>query len=399
MWAGGIYYPFMRIRNPNWLKASALYWDTMRRFQPLGYSPRDSLTGRQLVDAGFLLHVSPEPYADEVSRELQRFIGEYAGVLRRHFSIGTALDDQVTGRRWGFDAPSGSDRRLGWIHYRKMGLGFASFLADEGLGVVGRGGDSDWVGVHPTLASAYMLALVGECAEREQLEPTTDNPDQFLSPAYGVEAAIRLLTDGGIRMRGEDLRNDAAGFAMAAMQYALPANISEITVDQILSAKQSLQEELARFREFVVAQRQELGRLASIQDPGIYAEAFEAHMRSQVTEPLQQLERGLKLCGIETVRSLLTMQTFAPPALATSTSEVLHLPVVATVGSVTTVVGTAWWQLTGARKQQIAASPVGYLLSVNRRLSARGIIRRRARMLSGQTAAASRTFGGSTNSP
>jgi Family of unknown function (DUF6236) len=384
MWAGGLYYPFMRIRNPNWLKASVLYWDTMRRFRPRSYSPRDSPVSSQLADAGFLRYISPEPYADGVSYELQLFISEYAGALRHQFSISALLDDRRTGPGWGLDAPSGADRRLGWIHSRKMGLGFASFLQDEGLGVVGRGSDSEWVGLHPTLAAAYMLALVGECAEREQLEPATDNPDQFLSPAYGVESAIRLLTSGVIDPRNADLRHDMAGFAMLAMEYALPKNMSEISVDQLLATKDTLQEELAQFRGFVATQRQELGRLAGIQDPAIYAEAFTDHMRSQISEPLRQLEHGLRLCGLETARSVLTVQTFAPPALAAGASEMLHLsPVVATASGITAIAGTAWWQYTDARRQQIANSPVGYLLSVNRSLSPRTIIGRRARMLSG----------------
>jgi Family of unknown function (DUF6236) len=385
MWAGGLYYPFMRIRSASWLKASALYWDTMRRFRPRNYSPRDSLVSSQLADAGFLQYISPEPYVEEVSYDLQRFIGEYADVLRRQFGISAALDDRRTRPVWGFDAPNGSDKRLGWIHSRKMGFGFASFLESEGLGVVGRGNDLDWVGLHPTLAAAYMLALVGECAEHEQLEPTTDSPDQLLSPAYGVESAIRLLTSGVIDPRSADLRHDMAGFAMLAMEYALPKNINEVSVDQLLATKHSLREELAQFREFVAAQRQELERLASIQDPAIYAEAFTHHVRSQVAEPLKQLEHGLKLCGLETVRSVFTMQSFAPPALAVGASEMLHLPpVAATASGISAVIGTAWWQYADARRQQIANSPVGYLLSVNRRLSPRTIVGRRARMLSGQ---------------
>ena len=49
MWAGALYYPYMRIRDEDWLKASALYWDSLRRFKPTSYRLRDSLVGKQLI--------------------------------------------------------------------------------------------------------------------------------------------------------------------------------------------------------------------------------------------------------------------------------------------------------------------------------------------------------------
>jgi len=42
-------------------------------------------------------------------------------------------------------------------------------------------------------------------------------------------------------------------------------------------------------------------------------------------------------------------QTHAPPA-------------VAAVGAVGTLIGSAWWQLAGDRRQLLRESPVGYLL-------------------------------------
>ena len=41
MWAGALYYPYMRVRDKDWLKAAVLYWDSMRRFQP-GVTPFES---------------------------------------------------------------------------------------------------------------------------------------------------------------------------------------------------------------------------------------------------------------------------------------------------------------------------------------------------------------------
>ena len=51
----GVYYPYMRIRDESWLKMSALYWDSMRRFKPTRYHLRDSSVGGQFAQAGFLI--------------------------------------------------------------------------------------------------------------------------------------------------------------------------------------------------------------------------------------------------------------------------------------------------------------------------------------------------------
>ena len=85
---------------------------------------------------------------------------------------------------------------------------------------------------------------------------------------------------------------------------------------------------------------------------------------------------------LDTIRSLLTVQTFAPPALGSEISSIAHLPPkMIAIEGVGLVIGLAWWQLVEQRRQLIRQSPVGYLLSINKALSARTIVGRRARLL------------------
>jgi hypothetical protein len=247
----------------------------------------------------------------------------------------------------------------------------SGFLADEGLAHIGRGDDHRWVGVHPTVAAAYMLALAGACAEQERLEPVTDNPSPLLAPTQGVAAAIRLLTDVSVDAHdSRDSRYDLAGFAMLAIESVMPKDLSRISVERVLDVKGSLEEELGTFRAFIADQRDELQQLAAITSDDVRAEAFAAHIDAEIKKPLERLERGLNRLGFDTIRSLLTMQTVAPPAAVTYLSDQAHAPpAVAAVGAVGAVIGSAWWQLAQDRKQQIHDSPVGYLLSVKRALT------------------------------
>jgi hypothetical protein len=372
----------MRVRDKDWLKASVLYWDGMRRFQPIGYVLRESPDCERLIEAGFLRSLDPEAYAVGINRELLEFIRDNVETLRRRFGI---RDAQITtaGPGWGREGPRRGPKGLGWIHASKMIPELSGFLADEGLAHIGRGDDHRWVGLHPTVAAAYMLALTGECADQEQLAPVTDNPSPLLSPTQGVAAAIRLLTDGPIDVPdSRDRQYDVAGFAMVAIESVMPRDLSAISVDRILDIKGKLEEELATFRVFVASQQEALQQLAMITSGDIRADAFAKHINTEIKKPLERLERGLNGLRLGTIRSLLTMQTIAPPAAVTYISGQTHAPpVVATAGAVGAVIGSAWWQLAKDRKQQIHQSPVGYLLSVKKALRPGIVVQRRARLL------------------
>lgn len=304
MWPAALYYPYMRVRDKDWLKATVLYWDSMRRFQPIGYALRESPDCRHLIEAGFLRSLDPELYAPDVNRELLKFMQDNIVALRYKFNV---HDPQIIeeGAGWVTEGPRGQHKDLGWIHVTKMMPEFSGFLIGEGLAVIGRGDDHQWIGLHPTVAAAYMLALVAECADSDRLDPVTDNPSPHLSPAQGVVAAIRLLSDGSVDSHpSRQPSPDVANFAMLAIQSVMPRDLSKISVEQILDIKNKLGEELGAFRTFVAAQQPELQRLASIHSKEIQAEAFVAHINSEIKEPIERLERGFKRLGFNTIRSL-----------------------------------------------------------------------------------------------
>ncbi|GAA4693863.1 hypothetical protein Prum_036260 [Phytohabitans rumicis] len=383
MWASALYYPYMRVRDTDWLKVAALYWDSMHRFQPHGYDLRDTADGRAFAEAGFLRQLDPSPYARDVALELLGFMRANRQALQRRFSVHNLEPSPAIGRRWGFEGPGWGDSHLGWIHGSKMSYSFAGALADSGLAHIGRGHDAQWVGVHPTLAAAYMLALTSACAAHDQLEPVTDEPVSHLSPASGVESAMRLLSDdaelASYREYGVDT---TAGFAMLAIESVVPRDLGAISVERILAIRDKLTEELGTFREFVASQQQELERLASIRADSVRTEALATHLDKEIKRRVERLDRGLRSLGYDTARSLLTTQTVTPPVLAVAGANLADAPpAVATVGAVGLLVGTAWWQLVKNREQQLRASPTGYLLAVKRALKARTVTDRMAKLL------------------
>src|ERR1043166_7024842 len=103
-------------------------------------------------------------------------------------------------------------------------------------------------------------------------------------------------------------------FAMVAIQHVTPRDLGGIPVEKIMAIKTTLDVELTAFRDLLDQQRLELQQYAAMGSDVTRAEALTKHFDQQIRKPLDRLERSWAQLGIETARSLLTMQSFAPPA-------------------------------------------------------------------------------------
>lgn len=376
--AHGLYYPFMRVRDLDWLKASILFWDKIWRLQPVTYQIHDEPELKVLVDEGLARSLHPEGYANELAGDLLRFMDDNRALLREHYSISRIMND-ADGPNWGSDGPEGPNRGLAWIHASKMSYEFERFVHEEGLARIGRGDDWQWVGVHETVAMAYMIALASSCASANQMELITDLRAQPRSPVGGIEAAMNLLTAGQTNGQPETSSPDCARFAMLAIESVMPRNLGSIHIDRVLKIRQTLAEELTAFRSFVSEQRQDLEEIAKTRDSDVRAEQFATHLEEKIKQPVKQLRKGYRLLNIETIKGLITVESVALPAVA---SSALHsLPVMAAVAGVSLVVGNAWWQRKETLRQLASNSPASYLLSLDKAFRAELAAKRMMKIL------------------
>ena len=388
----GLYFPFVHIRDDDWLKMAALYWPSVRRLVPADYLTHDSDTARTFFDAEVLRDEDPGQLMPALGWDLAEALRKNADRLMRDFSLERAYAD------WDGEAqlqsrPNG-EPQLGWIHVTKFPRDVLWQLTDMGLARVGRpygpGWESHvgppfyWIGVHPVLAGAYMTALAGWVSRAAGFEPLTDQDDLRAATASSdVGAALGLLLgQPAERTSGEDTSDvGVETYVMLALQYARPANLSNISADKVLQCRADLGEELAMFRDYVAAQRAELAELASVPIRRRRLEAFAAHVEHTVEIPLLKLEKGLLLHRLEPARSLLVAGSFVPPA-AVSAVGVMP-PAAATAVGALAAVGSAWWQVNRVRESSKAGSPVGYLLDVRDRLTPRTLATRARRILRG----------------
>jgi hypothetical protein len=370
----GLYYPYIHVRDDEWLKAAALYWPSIRRLVPGGYSTHDGPTASAFSSAGILRDVDPSGFAANLGPQLCQAIMAQAPHMVRRFSIDMA-EREWRGQRWG---DSGSlDYEfpwLGWIHLTKIPGMLRERLIELGLAYQGRPEHSDrlpsgqrpreWVGLHPALAGAYMQTLATVVSEQASFQPLTDQADlRLAASAPAVESALQLLVGRSNATLVPD--TDVDRYVMLAIQTVIPSRLQNIPAEKIIEIREQLAEELTHFRDYVETQREELANIAATPHIPRQLEMFAQHFDDTIRLPLERLERGLALHKLEPTRQMLVAGVAAPPALAQVALGLSGAApaIVTTTGSVAAI-GTMWWQVSATRKAQRRSSPAAYLLGV-----------------------------------
>jgi hypothetical protein len=389
----GLYFPYIRVRDDEWLKVAALYWPSVRRLVPSGYSKHDSPTARFFADAGLLEDEDPKDLLIYVTIDLEEMLSENLELLRRDFSVKRALanwDGQPWAERMASDRETPA---LGWIHATKFPAKTVDSLVNAGLARRGRsvtprhyaGDPEDWIGLHPALANAYMTVLAERLSAQAGFEPLTDQVDlRVATPSGDVEAAMNLLL-GRRRLAADPVAASMESYVFLALQHARPKNLTSASAKKIVKCRKNLAGELATFRNHVSSMRDELVELAALPIERRRLESFAAHVQQNIELPLQELEKGLRLHKLEPTRSLVLSGSFAPPAAlgAGLAAGGVTSPTAAAAAGAVVAVGGAWWQVSKSRTNAKASSPVGYLLDVRDHLTPKTLTARARKILTG----------------
>lgn len=88
MSAIGLYYPFLHVRDQDWLFGAALYWQKIARIVPAGFSPTDSAAIRALTgDLDLMVNVRPGPAAESMTPAFLQMLDEYGARLHTLFGL------------------------------------------------------------------------------------------------------------------------------------------------------------------------------------------------------------------------------------------------------------------------------------------------------------------------
>lgn len=387
-----LYFPYIHVRDDDWLKAAVLYWPSIGRIVPSGYAKHDSRTAAVFEAEGILTDVLPGGLVD-------RSAWDFLQTLRANLST-IAARYAVSGK----DPSQPGD--LAWIHFKKFPSELLDLMVENNVAVRGRGEAHDlghqvlhgnmgshwnsgtkpwdWVGLHPALAGAYMTALAAQISEREFYEPLTDQTDlRVATPNADVRDALTLLL--GQPGPGDSGHSTDATetYVMLALGQVLPADLGRLEPEMIISCRNKLLEELTTFRSYVESMQSDLIELVNIPNETRRIEEFTRHVETTIEQPLAKLERGLKLLKIPSTRAVLTASALTPPALLGGEHFVSASPIAASTAGAVALVGSAWWAVSETRSAARQASPVGYLLDVRDELTPKTALSRARRIVAG----------------
>jgi hypothetical protein len=355
----GLYYPFIHFRNEAWLKLTCLYWDRMGRIVPKDYPLRDSDTVSALKDGGYVLDYQPLPGGDQLlaATAFQRLLADHGEQLRQRYGLHLAdswPDDPAT---VGWRSAHFGSPKLGHVFGEKIPPAFVEQLIELDLAVRGGRHDPYWIGMHPKLATLYMLALADAMARRRGAHPITDDTLNHLAVGgFNMERLAEALLDDVMEPQPPSDQEVEQLEAGLVLQVAVPADLDHVPVDKLLEFREKYAAERAAFQHQVEA----LAR--SLHDAGVTdAEALRGHVQAQYDKMLRpqlaDLRRRLRDANIEAVMGLMNVKTLLPPGLLAVGGSAAAGEIAGTaVGG--TAVAVAIWRVLHARLQARRAAVV-----------------------------------------
>ncbi|MEU7467798.1 DUF6236 family protein [Streptomyces sp. NPDC044984] len=404
----GLYYPYVHFRDPAWIKAAALYLPEMARVVPEGFRVSDPDHVRVLRDdLGFVRDIDPAGAVEVASRQLLRLVDERGEELRSRFGVrGAGAPDAVDVVNAepappGAPAPAGDRTRfsslrgrpLAGLYPQEMSPELRETLFGTGLAVrrtrnaVSHGAHHAWVGTDPALAWVYKCALTAELAGRTAFLPVTDQEAAHTAvDPWDAERMAAVLLGGAPAPAGT---GDLAGrIGVLSVRCVLPARLAEVPVEKIVELRRKHEPEFFAYLDAIARTAADLREeLAGIRS----AQALDMYVRQAVHRDFEvelvKLREAMKGVGLQTITTSVST-TFDTPTSAALASGLIGTVGGTVAGSAAGIVAgvgaTAVGILGGARRQRdeaLAASPVSFLLRVERGLEPTTAVRRIGRAL------------------
>lgn len=400
----GLYYPYIHIRDEQWLKVAALYWPKLARVLPRDFPVADSETVRTLVDElDFIVPVEPGPTAAVVAPMFLEVIDRNAAELRDGYFVpaGEYEDSAhhaapVPRRVDAEPTPPGLmstwTRQVlpGWpptfgppiagLYWDEVAEPLRNALFDAGLAVripVSRASGQSWVAMHVQLAWVYKCAFIEAQARQSGFVPTTDQPKAHLaSDGWDAEAiAASLLSPEPAPAAAQE---PLATMGMLALRIVIPRDIERVSVRQVVELRRRHAPEFDAFSSALDETAETLtSELAGVALPEARDQYLRLEVERRFAVPLENLRNAMKGLRIDTALSSASLKFELPAAVSSVTGGVLvGEPVIGTALGAAFAVASLRRSANQQRQGLIAASPAAYLLSVERGLAPPSLLKR-----------------------
>jgi hypothetical protein len=297
-----LYYPFIHFRDPAWLKLSALYWDDVTRIVPKSYVTRDSRDVRALEDAGLVRRADPGPYEASVTQLFELLLSRHERALVKRYDIAgrDAWPENV--ERFGLKTGRVSSKSLAFLHSSKLEPSLRARLLELRLATPSH--DRRWLGMHPSIVAAYMIALANQIAERKGLALSSDNAVHLSGATIGSvdDLARSLVANVDLSKRRANRTAspvNAERVAFVTLQAVLPERLDGVSVKQILELRREHAGARHAFHAYVEDVRSQLSS-SKITEASALDEHIRLEYKRRLEPELLELRRGLRSLGIGT---------------------------------------------------------------------------------------------------
>jgi hypothetical protein len=185
-----LYYPYIHIHDPNWLKATLLCFQQVRRMVPGGFSLKDS---EEVKKFRTLKDASGEPLLYEESLEtssVHQAQGRLVTRLIQHKDlVKQRFSQAATEKEYGTEANGFQ------VHTGKVLKELREHLVFEELGWYPReeGADHHWLALHPRLGEALMSVIAIALAKSKGLDIVT--PSSRVHHALAAQDEAEVFSD------------------------------------------------------------------------------------------------------------------------------------------------------------------------------------------------------------
>ena len=353
-----LYYPFIHFRDEGWLKLSALYWDDVSRIVPRAYSPRDSREIRTLEDAGVLRRVDPSAYEQAVSELFGVLLERHERKLVARYDIAKRDAWPANLQRIAVSTGRVASRSLAFIHCSKLEPGLVRRLVELRLALPSR--DQRWLGMHPSIVSAYMIALASEIGRRRGLSPSSDNATHLsgVTSCSADDLARSLVSEVDLgKRRASGGTGNSERVAFITLRAVLPERLDAVPAKRIIELRQRHAAARHAFHGYVEEVRAQLAS-SEITERAALDEHVRLEYERRLKPELDELGRGLSSLGVGTFLGVFGVAVALPVGSMLGASATAALA--AAAGSALGVAGLAHKQRDRAR-ELLKPSPASFL--------------------------------------
>ncbi|MEV7323084.1 DUF6236 family protein [Streptomyces sp. NPDC093970] len=392
----GLYYPYVHVRDEQWLKTAALYMPKLAHVVPSGYRVNDSPTLRALRDElDFVVPVDTAWPAERLAPVFLDLLERYGSDLGRWYRVtGDAQGRPSTDRHpdpsrapirrpWSLraDVPwrrTDGGRALADLHRGELTDGLREVLLGSGLAVEK---SASWTTMDAAVAWVYKRALVEEIARASAggFSPVTDQPAAHLTPGdWDADGIASALLEGSVPPPAAD---GARRVGLLALRIVTPDGLADVPVQKIIRIRSRHQDLFDNFSAEVTGAVAELAeKLSDDTLPEARELLVAAKIEERFARPLEELRRAMTGLHVDTAFSAANLKFELPAVFGAGALGVLgSQPVLgATVGAAFAL-GALGRSATGQRGALLRKSPTAYLLSVERGLEPASLLHRLTR--------------------